>query len=105
MEGVSSCAQAERTDPRKLSEICLKPEYFSNLECEDGLSGGAAQDARQCSGRQVQRNKRSEEENSRRCHLANRDDLIIQAFADHLEDLNDSNLADQGHLSEIENLK
>ena len=49
--------------------------------------------------------KRPEEETLRRSHLANRDNFIIKAFTDHFEDLNDSNLADQRHLSEIENLK
>ena len=45
------------------------------------------------------------DKNLRRCHFANRDDLIIEAFADHLKDLDNSNLADQRHLPEIENLK
>jgi len=69
---------------------CLMRETHEPiLECEDGLSRRAAQDARQ----------------SGRCHLANRDDLVIKAFADHFQDLDHSNLADQRHLSEIENLE
>ena len=69
------------------------------------MSRRAAQDARQGSGRRFQCNKRPQDDNVRRCHLANRDDLVIKAFADHLQNLNHSNLANQRHLSEIENLK
>jgi hypothetical protein len=49
--------------------------------------------------------KRPEEENLRRRHLTNRDNFIVKALADHFKDLNDSNLANQRHLSEIENLE